>query len=151
MAFVVDCTRRPAGTRADIATSSALWFRELATTERRRLLRRSSDSSWRSSAASKLPARRMALISRANFLRSLSGRGSAHGASGAQCRSRPGACLCKDGPDLLGKSLKAIRYHRQDSVSRNRRQSLSRSTTRRGERIEDADRVKDLPVLQVLG
>ena len=79
------------------------------------------------------------------------GRGSAHGASGAQCRFPPGTCLWKDGPDLLWKSLKAIHHHGQDSVSRNRRQSLSRSPTRRGERIEDADRVKDLPVLQVLG
>ena len=49
----------------DIATFSALWFRQLATTEWRRFPQRSS-------AASKLPARRMALISRANFLRSLS-------------------------------------------------------------------------------
>ena len=73
MAFVVDSRRRTAGAKPDIATSSALRFRQLATTEWRRLLRRSSHSSRRSSAASKLPARRMALISRANYLRSLSG------------------------------------------------------------------------------
>lgn len=64
MAFVVDSRRRTSGTKADIATTSALWFRQLATTEGQRLPQHFS-------AASKLPARQMALISRANFLRSV--------------------------------------------------------------------------------
>lgn len=70
MAFVMDSGRRNSGAKPDIATTSALWSRQLATAEGHRLPQCVSDSSGRSSAASKLPARWMARMFRANFLRS---------------------------------------------------------------------------------